>query len=119
MSLPRQAAAGGIASGTEAYYWFDYGNSHFVCLDSEETSRATNGAMATWLAQDLQSNTKDWLVAFFHHPPYSKGCSDTETNLIEMRTNFVPILESHGVDIVLSGHSHSYERSRFIDGHHG
>src|SRR5262245_13782078 len=36
-----------------------------------------------------------------------------------MRQNAVPILESHGVDLVLCGHSHSYERSKFIDGHYG
>ena len=39
--------------------------------------------------------------------------------LQDMRQNALPILESHGVDLVLSGHSHSYERSFFIDGHYG
>ena len=120
-TLPKQAEAGGVASGTEAYYSFDYGNIHFVCLDSMDTSRSVTGAMANWLISDLQNNTKDWLVVFFHHPPYSKGShnSDTESNLIEMRQNFGPILENYGTDLVLSGHSHSYERSRFIDGHYG
>jgi acid phosphatase type 7 len=120
-TLPRQGEAGGLASGTEAYYSFDYGNTHFVCLDSQETDRSAGGAMATWLAQDLQNNLKDWLIVFFHHPPYSKGShnSDTETQLIEMRQNFLPILENYGVDLVLCGHSHSYERSQFIDGHYG
>lgn len=120
-TLPRQGEAGGVASGTEAYYSFDYGNIHFVCLDSYDTSRSATGAMATWLTADLQNNTKDWLVVFFHHPPYSKGShdSDTETNMVEMRQNFLPILENYGVDLVLSGHSHSYERSKFIDGHYG
>lgn len=120
-TLPRQHEAGGVASGTEAYYSFDYGNIHFVSLDSEETDRSPGGAMANWLTQDLQNNTKDWLVVFFHHPPYSKGShnSDTETKLIEMRVNFLPILENYGVDLVLCGHSHSYERSKFIDGHYG
>lgn len=120
-TLPKQGEAGGVASGTEAYYSFDYGNIHFVCLESNETNRSATGAMATWLANDLQNNTKDWLIAFFHHPPYTKGShnSDTETALIEMRQNFGPILEQHGVDLVLCGHSHSYERSKFLDGHYG
>ena len=39
-SLPRNAEAGGVASGTEAYYSFDYGNIHFVCLESYETDRS-------------------------------------------------------------------------------
>jgi hypothetical protein len=61
------------------------------------------------------------VIAFWHHPPYSKGShnSDTETQLVEMRTNVLPLLESWGVDLVLAGHSHSYERSFLIDGHYG
>lgn len=120
-TLPKSAEAGGIASGSEAYYSFDYGNVHFVCLESYETNRAPNGPMAEWLRHDLANNKKDWLIAFWHHPPYSKGShdSDIDTELIEMRQAFVPILEEHGVDLVLCGHSHSYERSHFINGHHG
>jgi acid phosphatase type 7 len=120
-TLPRSADAGGVASGTEAYYSFDYGNIHLVSLNSYDVNRATNGAMLTWLRNDLDANTKDWLIAFFHHPPYSKGShnSDTEGALIEMREFALPILESHGVDLVLSGHSHAYERSVLLDGHYG
>lgn len=120
-TLPKQGEAGGVASGTEAYYSFNYGNIHFVCLDSYETDRSPNGAMANWLTADLQNNTRDWLIVFFHHPPYSKGShnSDTESNLVEMRQNFLPILENYGADLVLAGHSHAYERSKFIDGHYG
>jgi hypothetical protein len=120
-SLPRSGEAGGVASGTEAYYAFDHGNVHFVVLDSYDSSRATSGAMLTWLAADLAAAQSDWLVAFWHHPPYSKGShnSDTETQLVEMRQNALPLLEAYGVDLVLTGHSHSYERSFLLDGHYG
>jgi len=120
-TLPRNAEAGGVASGTEAYYSFNYGNVHFVCLNSYDVDRSATGAMLTWLTSDLAANTKDWLVAFFHHPPYSKGShnSDSEVELVQMRQNALPILEDHGVDLVLAGHSHAYERSKFIDGHYG
>jgi hypothetical protein len=120
-TLPRNAEAGGVASGTEAYYSFNYGNVHFVCLNSYDVDRTASGAMLTWLQSDLAANTKDWLIAFFHHPPYSKGShnSDTEGQLIDMRQNALPILESHGVDLVLAGHSHAYERSMLLDGHYG
>ena len=119
-TLPTGAEAGGVASGTEAYYSFDYGNVHFICLESYETDRSTSGAMATWLLADLQVNDKEWVVAFWHHPPYTKGShnSDTESRLVEMRENFLPTLEQYGVDVVLGGHSHSYERSFLIDGHY-
>ena len=120
-TLPAGGQAGGLASGTEKYYSFDFGNIHFVCLDSMTSDRSVNGAMLTWLGSDLAANTKRWIIAFWHHPPYSKGShnSDTETQLIEMRQNALPILESYGVDLVLSGHSHSYERSKLIGGHYG
>jgi hypothetical protein len=120
-TLPTAAQAGGLASGTEAYYSFDHANIHFICLDSFETSRATGGAMLTWLQQDALSTNQPWIIAFWHHPPYSKGShnSDTEMELIEMRQNALPILEQAGVDLVLAGHSHSYERSFLIDGHYG
>ncbi len=120
-SLPTGGQAGGLASGTEAYYSFDYGNIHFICLESNETNRAANGPMATWAQADIASTNKDWVIAYWHHPPYSQGShnSDTETQLIEMRQNFLPLLEGAGVDLVLAGHSHSYERSFLIDGHYG
>jgi len=120
-TLPTNAEAGGMASGTEKYYSFDYGNIHFICLDSMTSDRSTNGPMATWLRADLASSTRQWTIAFWHHPPYSKGShnSDTETNLVQMRQIFLPILEEAGVDLVLAGHSHSYERSFLIDGHYG
>jgi fibronectin type 3 domain-containing protein len=120
-TLPTFGEAGGLASGTEAYYSFDFGDIHFVCLESYETDRSPGGAMMTWLRSDLAAAAGMWTIAFWHHPPYSKGShdSDTETELIEMRENALPILESYGVDLVLSGHSHSYERSFLLDGHYG
>ncbi|MEN8106603.1 MAG: metallophosphoesterase [Pseudomonadota bacterium] len=120
-TLPKNGEAGGLVSGTEAYYSFDYGNIHFICLESHETDRSPTGAMLTWLGLDLAATTQEWIIAFWHHPPYTKGShdSDTETRLVEMRQNALPILEAAGVDLVLSGHSHSYERSFLLDGHYG
>ena len=119
--LPTMAEAGGMPSGTEAYYSFDHGNVHFVCLDSQGSDRTATGPMATWLQADLQSTAQDWIVAYWHHPPYSKGShdSDLELELVQMRQEILPILETNGVDLVLCGHSHSYERSVLLDGHYG
>jgi len=119
--LPRYGEAGGLTSGTEAYYSFDVGNVHLVCLDSSESDRAPGGPMLTWLQGDLAEAAGDWVIAFWHHPPYSKGShdSDTEIELFQMRQYALPILEGKGVDLVLTGHSHGYERSYLIDGHYG
>ena len=77
--------------------------------------------MCAWLQEDLASHDKEWLIAYWHHPPYTKGShdSDVETELIQMRQNVVPILEAFGTDLVLCGHSHCYERSFLINGHYG
>jgi MYXO-CTERM domain-containing protein len=116
--LPRAAEAGGLPSGTEAYYSFDWANVHFIVLDSHESSRSPTGAMLTWMKNDLMATDQEWVIAYFHHPPYTKGShdSDIESQLIEMRENALPFLEAGGVDLVLAGHSHIYERSFLLDG---
>ncbi|MBI4624812.1 MAG: metallophosphoesterase family protein [Verrucomicrobia bacterium] len=124
-TLPTRAQAGGMMSGTEAYYSFDYANIHFVCLDSHDSDRSPAGAMLQWLKADLAGTQRDWIIAFFHHPTYSKGThnSDSDTDsggrMNDMRAIFLPVLEAGGVDLVLTGHSHVYERSPLIDGHYG
>lgn len=119
--FPTAGECGGVASGTERYYSWNYANVHFISLDSMTSTRLSTGAMATWLKADLEENLLPWVVAFWHHPPYSKGThdSDLEFELKEMRTQILPILESYGVDLVLGGHSHNYERSYLLDGHYG
>lgn len=119
--FPTNAEAGGIPSASEAYYSFDHSNVHFICLDSEGSPTGATEPMLTWLQADLAATEQDWIVVFFHHPPYSKGShnSDSEGKLIIMRERVVPILEEYGVDFVFSGHSHSYERTYLIDGHYG
>lgn len=124
-SLPERGESGGVPSGTEYYYSFNHGNVHFISLNSEVNRSAFRDGMLSWLRQDLAENKSEWTVAFWHHPPYSKGShnSDSPTasqgRLTWMREQVVPILESAGVDLVLTGHSHSYERTPLINGHYG
>jgi hypothetical protein len=126
-TLPGNGEVGGVPSGTEQYYSFDYGNVHFVSLDSQLTARDTDqmAAMRDWLIDDLSSNDSDWTVVIFHHPPYSKGANhdsdDTEKiggfDMPQqwMRETFVPVFDNYGVDLVYNGHSHSYERSYYLN----
>jgi len=123
-TLPAKGEMGGVPSGTEQYYSFNYGNVHVVSLDSQLTNRdkAQRATMRDWLVDDLSANELDWIIVIFHHPPYSKGSnhdSDREQNEIDMRVTFAPVFESHGVDVIYSGHSHSYERSWYLRGHFG
>ena len=124
-TLPTAAELGGTASGTEAYYSYDIGDVHLVALDSYgmENSNTTKlydtlGAQCVWLKNDLTVNTKRWVVVYFHHPPYTKTShtSDTELDLVAVREKFVRILERYGVDLILCGHAHGYERSYLLKG---
>jgi hypothetical protein len=136
MTLPKQAEAGGVASNLENYYSFDYGNAHFISLNSELGSIANaaydwigalngdyeNSPMMQWLIQDLQTNTKPWVIAYWHQPPYTKGSHDSddiwELFMKAMREHYVPVLEQYGVDIIVNGHSHVFERSYLINGYY-
>lgn len=127
-SFPQNGEAGGVNSGTEQYYSFNYGNVHFVCLDSQVTARDQSklDTMKSWLTDDLTQNSADWTIVFFHHPPYSAGSHHSDNTLgqidlpiFAMREQLTPIFDQYGVDLVYSGHSHSYERSFYIGGHTG
>lgn len=127
-SMPTEAEAGGVPSHTQAYYSFDIGNIHFLSLDSygkeDRTYRLydTIGPQVQWIKKDLATNkNKGWIIAFWHHPPYTMGShnSDQEEELVKIRENFISIIERAGVDLVLNGHSHDYERSKLMYGHYG
>lgn len=124
-TFPTQGESGGVPSGSEHYYSFDYGPVHMVMLDSQSIDRDKDSAMAEWLRRDLAANRQPWLIALFHHPTYTKGSHnsdnlrDSRGRMFEMRENILPILERGGVDLVLTGHSHMYERSHLITGHYG
>lgn len=140
IDVPKNGEAGGVASGSKLYYSFDYGNVHFISLNSElssvvygaynwtganpfESFDCQSSPMCQWLQNDLQANDKPWTIVFFHQPPYTDGSHDAtafwEVYMKAMRENFVPVLEQYGVDVVLCGHSHVYERSFLLKGHYG
>ncbi|GAB4032749.1 purple acid phosphatase family protein [Spirosoma gilvum] len=123
-SLPTNAESGGTPSGTKEWYSFDYGPIHFVMLDGFGTrnvagndirfySDTTNHPQAIWLKQDLAATNQKWKIVYMHFPPYTQGShnSETEADLVAIRQRIAPILERFGVDMVLMGHSHDYERS--------
>ncbi|MBS1563082.1 MAG: metallophosphoesterase family protein, partial [Bacteroidetes bacterium] len=127
-SLPTDAECGGIPSGTEHYYSFDYGDIHFIMLDSygyddNKLLYDSTGVQAQWLKTDLAAyyGKRKWTIVCLHHPPYTHGTHDSERerDLISIRRQITPILERYNVDVVLAGHSHVYERSFLIQGHIG
>mmetsp|Transcript_13336 Transcript_13336/g.38670 ORF Transcript_13336/g.38670 Transcript_13336/m.38670 type:complete len:612 (+) Transcript_13336:80-1915(+) len=121
---PGDGKSGGVASHHKSYYSFDYGPIHFVSVDSHHLGLHDDPTLYEWLEKDLaqaQRGNYSWIVAYHHQPPYSKGShdSDAQYECYKLRQNLVPMFEKYGVDLVLAGHSHSYERSHLLNGHFG
>jgi hypothetical protein len=102
--LPENGAPG----GAELYYSFDWKHVHFAALDTE----LTGPEQAAWLDADLAATDKPWKIVYGHKPPYSSG---DHGNYGAFRTHFGPIIAKHGVQLVLNGHDHDYERTRPLE----
>jgi acid phosphatase type 7 len=126
-TMPSNGESGGIPSGSESFYAVDFGNVHLISLDSQGELDGgfriydTLSKQITWLKKDLAANKLPWTIVYFHHPPYTKGShdSDRENELVKIRENLLTILERFKVDLVLTGHSHVYERTHPLRGHYG
>jgi len=122
---PLKGESGGLPSGDRGYFSFDYAQTHFVILDSHHGDMSPGSTMLRWLQQDLKQNTRQWTIVLFHEPPYTRSTHnsdavrDSRGRLFRARENVLPILEQAGVDLVFSGHSHSYERSYMLACHYG
>jgi regulation of enolase protein 1 (concanavalin A-like superfamily) len=109
--LPENGASTTYPDHAERYYSFDYGPVHVVALDSELAFQdsARRAEQLAWLQADLSSTTQPWKVAVVHRPPYSSGMEHGSDTAI--RAAFGPLFEQHGVQLVLTGHDHDYERT--------
>jgi len=95
------------ADGSERFYSFDRGAVHFVALDSNQ-DLASGSVQGDWLVADLASSAREWVVIFLHHPPYSSSRHGSDR---DVRAALAPVCDRYGVDLVLSGHDHVYERT--------
>jgi predicted phosphodiesterase len=95
--------------GNERWYTFDYGNARFVCLQVDGSARFTpQSEQYAWLEETLATNVQPWLFVGFHVPPYTSVYDRLEGNV---RRTLTPLFERYGVDVVLNGHKHNYERN--------
>ncbi|HEX6810281.1 MAG TPA: metallophosphoesterase [Planctomycetota bacterium] len=95
-------------SGTERWYSFDFGDCHFIGLDS---AQATNETQTAWLRSDLmaaRASGAAWIFVTMHHAAYTSGPHGREQSV---RENWCPLFEAFEVDVVFQGHDHIYERT--------
>jgi Calcineurin-like phosphoesterase len=90
----------------ERYYSFKAprGSVRFFALDSNYMVKA----QLDWLEKELSSSDSEWKICFFHHPIYSSGDRHGADSVL--RDQLEPLFVKHGVDLVLTGHEHFYER---------
>jgi len=89
----------------ERYYTFKPADGvRFFALDSNYM----DGKQLKWLDDQLATSGSEWKIAFFHHPPYSSG--ETHGSNETLRTQLEPRFVKAGVNVVLTGHEHFYER---------
>ncbi|MFN3589111.1 MAG: metallophosphoesterase [Spirosomataceae bacterium] len=124
---PVKGEASGTPSFNKSYYSMRYGPLHIIALNSygKENGKLlydTDSKQIQWLKKELE-HTKNapWKVVILHHPPFTKRShdSDAEQELVQLRQALVPLFDAYNIDLVLTGHSHIYERSHLIAGHTG
>jgi len=86
------------------YYRFSKGNVAFYSLNSNYMDEK----QLKWLQDELIKDTSQWKVCFFHHPPYSSAQKHGSDK--QLREVLEPIFLRYGVNLVLTGHDHVYER---------
>jgi 3',5'-cyclic AMP phosphodiesterase CpdA len=86
------------------YYTFAKANVRFVVADTNFLDQV----QLEWLENTLKSSSEPWKIVYFHHPLYSDG--DRHGSNVELRVRLEPLLVAYGVDVVMSGHDHIYER---------
>jgi 3',5'-cyclic AMP phosphodiesterase CpdA len=94
-------------------YSFNYGDAHFVVLDTqgqEEEAWIPNmlSLQAEWLKKDLAAANKSWKLVFMHRPLYHNRLDGSDRDL---RDTFASLFEHFNVDMVFAGHDHAYARS--------
>ena len=92
------------------YYSFKKGDVQFFVLDSNYM----DSAQLDWIEQQLSGSNAKWKIAYFHHPLYSDGRFHGPD--LDLRKQLMPIFEKYGLNVVLSGHEHVYERFKPEEG---
>lgn len=95
------------------YYSYDAGGWHFIALDSTTSFAQTSptSAQYQWLQQDLATSTNPCKIAYFHHPLFANSTRGGSPHLADIWN----LLDQEGVDAIVTGHEHNYERWMPLD----
>ena len=91
-----------------ANYSFDYGNVHWLVLDSNPYVDPTSPKLLNWIAKDLSSTKATWKFVAYHHPGFQSSLKHQSDQWMRL---LAETFEKNGVSIVFNGHVHNYQRS--------
>jgi acid phosphatase type 7 len=103
----------GEAGRTERDYWFDYGDVRFIAFDCNLDGPQIAQQVVPWLERVLAAARGRYKVVYYHEPIYT---SSRYTSAEKLRTTVAPLFDRYGVELVINGHNHLYERTRPIRG---
>ncbi|MBE2214792.1 MAG: fibronectin type III domain-containing protein [Opitutaceae bacterium] len=93
----------------ETCYSIDYQGARIIALDSNQQQEA----QVAWLRRVLAENRQRWTILTFHHPIFSPAKDRDNASL---RAVWKPVFDEFRVDLVLTGHDHTYARTGRVDG---
>jgi predicted phosphodiesterase len=114
----------GSGDYAKSFTSFNVGSVHFVLMDDEQIGGATDPttdpeavAQLAWLQQDLMAANADrtnhpFIIAVNHRGLYSTSMHSTDSDVLQARVELAPLYEGNGVDLVVNGHDHEFERTK-------
>jgi len=94
------------------YYSFDYGDAHIAVLNTNDWFFYVGTAQYHWLINDMNASDARWKIVLTHRPVYTGSDPENAPDILALRRTLAPLCGMLGVDLVLSGHRHSYYRSK-------
>jgi len=107
---------------SQTYYSFNYQNTHVLVMDSDKVSFSSGSAQYNFVINDLQTASQNpninWIIVYIHKQMYTSpntcsasSCSNTASDATSLRNTYHAKFEQYGVDLVLNGHVHNYQRT--------
>ena len=103
----------GFENFSRRFYSFDFGEAHFVILDSQwdELGKEIIEVQKNWLREDISQTTKTWKIAFIHKDVLQyriNGRPERQEGFSDVGENFMPLFEELNFDAVFTAHLHTY-----------